>query len=133
MHHQLRFTSVFSRFVPARVMICMFYSTQKRRLPQCNTVRNIRFITGNYFLLSPWNHVSALQDASWIVGISFGDCHQCNMAADEASFAHARKKMMVPICRRHRWVTVCNGVSKSNINFSENTPTVCQTAEKLNI
>lgn len=33
---------------------------------------------------------------------------------------------MVPICRKHCWVTVCNRVNKSNINFSGNTPTVCQ-------
>lgn len=40
-------------------------------------------------------------------------------------------KVMVPICRRQCWVTVCNGVNKSNINFSENTRTVCQPAENL--
>lgn len=44
-----------------------------------------------------------------------------------------KEKVMVPICSSQRWVTVCNGVNKSNINFSENTPTVCQAPENLNM
>lgn len=55
-------------------------------------------------------------------------------------FLHAERKkeeekvkVMVPICKRQCRVTVCDGVSKSNINFSENAPTIRQAAGKLNI
>lgn len=75
-----------------------------------------------------WHHYYALWDVLWIV--SFGDCS--SLAADE-TFPHAarKEKVMVPICTMQRWVTERDGVRRSNINFSANTPTTCQAAEKV--
>lgn len=59
-----------------------------------------------------------------------------SLAEDETSLPHTgerEKKVMVPIYRRQCWVTVCNRVNKSNINFSANTLTVCQATGNLNI
>ena len=87
----------------------------------------------NCFLVSLQHYVSALQGVSWIVGISFGDRHLFKAWQQMRLLFLTLEEVMVLICRRQCWVTVCNGLRKSNINFSENTPTVCQTAEKLNI
>lgn len=75
-----------------------------------------------------WHHHYALWDVLWIV--SFGD--RSSLAAD-VTFPHAgrKEKVMVAICTTQRWVTERDGGRRSNINFSGNTPTTCQAAEKV--
>lgn len=82
----------------------------------------------HHFVTISWHHYYALWDVLWIV--SFGDCS--SLAADE-TFPHAgrKEKVMVPICTMQRWVTEHDGVRRSNISFSGNTPTTCQAAEKV--